>query len=142
MPLGGGVGRLDEELTAHAEVSEQRVAVVERQPEVLAPPAGALDPATGQRGGEALRAARVAAHGPRVQHLDAGDGAAHRVPLEAHAHHFDLGQLGHQSAASAAASAAALAAGSGTSRAGASSPYAVSAAPCSASFLDRPTPLP
>ena len=95
VPLGGGVGRLDEELTAHAEVSEQCVAVVERQPEVLAPPAGALDPATGQRGGEALRPARVAAHGPRVQYLDAGDGAAHCVPLEAHAHHFDLGQLGH-----------------------------------------------
>ena len=64
------------------------------------------------------------------------------VPLEAGADDLDLGQLGHQSAASAAASAAARRAGSGTSRFGAISPYAVSAAACSASFLERPTPLP
>ena len=71
VPLVGRRGRLDQDLAAHAEVAEQRVAVVERQPEVLAAAAGRLDPAAGQRRGEAGRAARVTAHRTRVQHLDA-----------------------------------------------------------------------
>ena len=56
------------ELAAHAEVAEQRVAAVERQPEVLAASAGGHDPAAGERGGEAGRAARVPAYRARVQH--------------------------------------------------------------------------
>ena len=71
VPLVGRAGRLDQHLAAHAEVAEQGVAVVERQPEVLAAAAGGLDPAAGQRGGEAGRAARVAAYRAGVQHLDA-----------------------------------------------------------------------
>ena len=69
--VGRRRGALDQHLAAHAEVAEQGVAVVERQPEVLAAAAGGVDPAAGQRGGEAVGPARVAAYRARVQHLDA-----------------------------------------------------------------------
>ena len=58
VPLVGVPGGLDEQLTAHPEVAEEGVAVVEREPEVLAASAGRLEPAPGQCGGEAGRAAR------------------------------------------------------------------------------------
>ena len=90
--LSGGCTRI---WPRHPEVAEQRVAVVERQPEVLAAPAGRLDPAAGQRGGEAGRAARVAPHRARVQDVDPGDRRAEHVPLEAGADDLDLGELGH-----------------------------------------------
>ena len=45
--------------------------------------------------GEAGRAAQVAAHRARVQHLDPGDGRAEHVALEAGADDLDLGELGH-----------------------------------------------
>ena len=91
--------------------------------------------------------ARVAAYRARVQHLDAGDGAPDHVALEAGADDLDLGELGHvlvgrRSSAAARPRLRLGRAGSVTPRLGAISPYAVSAAACSASFLERPTPLP
>ena len=132
--LVGGSALLHQQLAAHPEVAEEGVAVVEREPEVLAAAQGALEPATGQRGGEAGRAAQVAAYRTGVQDGDRLDGAADDVAGQAVADGLDLGQLGHGSRGSGQ---------SATSRMVAtSSPYAVSAAACSASFLERPTPLP
>ena len=74
---------------------EQGVAVVEREPEVLAPPPGGLDAAAGQRLGEAGGPADVTAHRAGVQHVDAGDRGAEHVALEAGADDLDLGELGH-----------------------------------------------
>ena len=96
VPLLRAVRRLHQDLARHPEVAEQRVAVVERQPEVLAAPAGRLDPPPGQRLGEAGRAARVAPHRARVQHVHPGDRRAEHVPLEPGADDLDLGELGHR----------------------------------------------
>ncbi len=93
--LVGGSGGLHQHLAAHAEVAQQGVAAVERQPEVLAAAPGRGDAVPGQAGGEVVGAGEVTAHRPRVQHLDAGDGAPDDVGLEATTDHLDLGQLRH-----------------------------------------------
>ena len=80
----------------------------------------------------------VAAHRARVQHLDRLDGAADDVALEAVADDLDLGQLGHGVSSGTVGRSAVDAERPQPP----SSPYAVSAAACSASFLERPTPLP
>ena len=64
-------------------------------------------------------------------------GAADHVALEAVADDLDLGQLRHGASGQSAAGGRRR-----TPRETASAPYAVSAAACSASFFDRPTPLP
>ena len=75
VPLVGCARVLEQHLAAHPEVAEQRVVVVEGEPQVLAAAPGGLDPAPHESGDEARRAARVAAHRPRMQHLDRADGA-------------------------------------------------------------------
>ena len=145
MPVVGGPGRLHEQLPAHAQVAEQGVPVVQGQPEVLAASPGGLDPASGEGQREALGTARVAADRARVEDVDPGDGPAEHVAGEARPDDLDLGELGHVGRLgrqSLAAAVAACTAGSSTPRSAAISPYAVSAAACSASFLERPTPLP
>ena len=92
---GAESGGWTQELAAHAEVAEQCVAVVEGQPEVLAPATGVLDAPAGQRGREPSRTARVAAYGTGVQHLDRGDDGAEHVAGQPGADHLDLGQLRH-----------------------------------------------
>ena len=82
-----------------------------------------------------------------MEDLDAGDGGAEDVALEAGADDLDLGELGHGAAGSEsgrapAADSAVARRGVLDAEAAAISPYAVSAAACSASFLERPTPLP
>ena len=140
-PAGGarrGAPRLlDEQLAAHAEVGEQGVAVVERQPEVLAAAPGGLEPAAGERRGEAGRAAEVAADRARVEDLTDPIGAADHVRSRpsrtvstSGSSGTSVGGVGRRSV------------GDGVHGREASSPYAVSAAACSASFLERPTPLP
>ncbi len=109
------------------------------EPEVLAAAAGGLDPSAGQRGGEAGRPARVATDRAGVQDLDGSEPGADHVALEAGADHLDLGELGHGGVVPGAGQSLASATADIEARI---SPYAVSAAPCSASFLDRPVPLP
>ena len=90
------LGANDEELTAHAEVGEQRVvAVGEREPEVLASTAGRLEPTAAQAIGEVGRTGDVSAQRARVAGVDVGDGAADGVLLEPAADDLDLGELGH-----------------------------------------------
>ena len=68
-------GRLQQQLAAHPEVAEQRVAVVERRARGTCRGAGPPRCA-GRRGRRrSRRAARVAAYRARVQHLHGGDGA-------------------------------------------------------------------
>jgi hypothetical protein len=87
---------LDEQLTAHAEVGEDRVVMaVERQPQVLAAAAGPRDGPSGEAGSEVGAAGHMAAHGPGVVHLDHGDRAAGDPALDPAADDLDLGQLGH-----------------------------------------------
>jgi hypothetical protein len=78
-------------LTRHAEVPDERRVVVERQPEVLAPPPGAHDRATGELGGEVERAGHVPAYRARMQHLYRLDPAAGDPFVQAQPHRFDLG---------------------------------------------------
>ncbi len=147
MALVGGADGLHQHLPAHAEVTEQGVAVVEGQPEVLPASAGGLDPAAGQGRGEAGGPTRVAAYRAGVQHLDGGDGGADGVGVESAADDLDLGQLGHGGQSSPApldpdTGTLSAAGRPSATAASAISRYAVSAACCSASFLERPTPWP
>ena len=124
-------GLLDEQLTAHAQVGDQRrpagraVGLGHRQPQVLAAPVRGGERAAGQGGDEVVGALEVAADGARVVHLDRGDGAAGDPLLQAAADDLDLGQFGH---------------GSGLGTASDSARQAASAASCSAAFLVRPAP--
>jgi hypothetical protein len=99
--LVGLVGLLDEQLAAHAEVRDQRpvgraaVGLGHRQPQVLAAAMGGGEGAAGERADEVLGALEVAAHRPRVVHLDGGDGAAGDPAVQAAPDDLDLGQLGH-----------------------------------------------
>lgn len=110
---------LDQELPAHPEMAEHRVRgggpgpgrpasgarararrpvrgrVLQRQPEVLPPPACHPEPAPAQRGGEVVAARGVTAYGTGMQHLHIGDGTAGDPALQSAPYDFDLGQLGH-----------------------------------------------
>jgi hypothetical protein len=88
-------GVADQELAAHPQVREQRLAVVEGEPEVLAAPFGAQERAACHRGGEPVWSRKVAAHRPRVHDLGRGDRAAHDVLLNPGADGLDLGQFWH-----------------------------------------------
>jgi hypothetical protein len=83
------VGGPDEQLPAHAEVSEERV-VTGRQPQVLAPAPRAGQGTPGQDGAEILGTGQVAADSARVQDADRFDLAADHVALEAGPHDLDF----------------------------------------------------
>jgi hypothetical protein len=86
---------LDEELPAHAEVGQEGVGVVQRQPEVLAAAAHpGHDPARGG-GCEVRRSGQVPADRARVEDLDGVDAVTHDVLRQTSAYDLDLGQLGH-----------------------------------------------
>ena len=89
-----GARRPDQQLTAHAEVREQRV-VPDRQPQVLAPAPGAVDGPAGQPGDEVRRAGLVPPDGARMQDLDVSMRAADDELLESAPDRLDLGQFGH-----------------------------------------------
>ena len=93
--LVGGISRLHQQLPAHAEVGQQRVAAVEREPEELAPASGVGDHSPLEHSGEVGSAAEVTSHRSRVQDLHRLQAAPHDVALEAAAHHLDLGELRH-----------------------------------------------
>ena len=89
------VRRHDQQLAAHAQVPGERVAGVQRQPQVLAAALGGKQrPALEQRA-EVVGAGLVPAHRPGVRDLDPLDHPARDAALEAAAHDLDLGQLGH-----------------------------------------------
>src|SRR4051812_16700479 len=130
-----GVGRADEQLTAHAEVGDEGLAPAalrsgQREPEVLAAPGRGLDREAGEAGGEVIPAADVPTDGAGVTDLHGGGRTAGDPALQAVAHGLDLRQLRHGSGQpweAAGAWGRALIAR-----------QAVSAASCSASFLLLP----
>src|SRR6185503_8861285 len=71
--LVGVPGLLHEQLTTHPQVAEEGVAVVERQPEILAAPTGRLEAAPGQGSGEPGGAAVVTAYRTGMEHGDGPD---------------------------------------------------------------------
>ncbi len=85
----------DEELTAHAEVAEHGVAVVELHPEVLAASSGADDRTTLKPRDEVSWTGEVSTYGPHVEDLDSGDGATNDVVTDAEADDLDFGKLRH-----------------------------------------------
>jgi hypothetical protein len=93
--LVGCAFRLDQQLAAHAEMGEQRDVRVrlvgQLEPQVLAPALGRGDRAPGEPAGEVGRAEQVPPDRPRVEHPDGRDRAAGDMPIEACAHHLDLG---------------------------------------------------
>jgi hypothetical protein len=91
--LGGR--RLHQQLAAHAEVADDRVAGVEREPEVLAAAGHVEDRAAGQHGDEMRVAGQMAADRAGVVHLDGRDGPAGHPLGQALPDGLDLGQLGH-----------------------------------------------
>jgi len=122
-------GGTDQELSAHAQVRDQRVGGVEREPQVLAASAGPQHRPAGEPGGKVDASCRVPPNRARVQDRDPVDRAPDDPPLQAPADDLDLGQLGHYvSPATAPAPRATI------------SRQELSAARCSASFLDRPVP--
>jgi hypothetical protein len=89
--LVGGAGRPDQELAAHAQVAEQGVAGVERQPEVLAAPPGGVDPAAGEPIGEVGGPRQVPPDRTRVPYLDRVDAMSDGELLQAATDDLDLG---------------------------------------------------
>jgi hypothetical protein len=77
-------------------VADQRVFVVEGQPEVLAAAHDGADPPAGEHVGEVPGAGQVAADRPRVQHLDRGNAPAGDPLVESAADGLHLGQLRHR----------------------------------------------
>ena len=77
-------------------MGEDRVAGVERQPQVLAAPVHVEDLPPGQYRGEVHRAGQVPADRAGVVHLDGRDGAAGDPAGEAGPDGLDFGQLRHQ----------------------------------------------
>ncbi len=83
MGLLRGLGRLHQQLPAHAEVAGERVPGVQREPEVLAAaPCGQQGPA-GEQCPEVLGSRHVPAHRPRVRDLHRRDRAADHAALQA-----------------------------------------------------------
>ena len=91
----GTVGVADQELAAHPQVREQRLRIIEGEPEVLAAAFGAQERAAGHRGGEPVWPGKVAAYRPRVHDLGRGDRATDDVLLNPGADGLDLGQFWH-----------------------------------------------
>ena len=95
VPFGGGGGRLHQHLAAHAEVAEQGVTGVQRQPQVLAAAAGVGEGAPGQPGDEVVGPGEVPSDRAGVQHLHCGDVPVQHVTREAATDDLDLGKLRH-----------------------------------------------
>ena len=87
--------RTQPELARHAEVREDRRAVVERQPQVLTAPPRIDDRPAGERTNEVECARQMAPDRSRMQHFDRVDRSTDRPRGEALADRFDLRQLGH-----------------------------------------------
>jgi len=81
----------DQQLAAHPQVGEERLVVVDNEPEVF--PASFRAPERTARQGrrKAIGAGEMAAHRPRVQHLDTGDRTAHDVAVKTRTYGLDLG---------------------------------------------------
>jgi hypothetical protein len=69
------LGRLDQELAAHAQVADDRVTGIQQQPQVFAAAGDIEDGAPGQHRDEVGVAGQVAADRAGVVHLDRRDGA-------------------------------------------------------------------
>ena len=132
MTFGGRARGAQQQLTAHAEVSddgftEVAVSVIrrdfERQPEELAAPRGRRDRAPAQRPLERGGIAGVAGQRPLVGDGDLRDPGAHDGGCETRADDLDLGKLRHRGQARSE-----------------SACQSVSAAAISACFLLDPTP--
>jgi hypothetical protein len=93
--IEGTVLVADQELAAHPQVREQRLRVVEDEPEVLAAPFRAQEGTAGHRGGEPVRAGDVPAYRPEVEHLGRGDRTAHDMALDPGADGLNLWQFRH-----------------------------------------------
>ena len=121
--LLGALGPL--QLAAHAQVDDQGRAVVEAEQQVLAGPVDRLDGVALEPGAELL-GARVATDRAPVAHLDRLDLPADDLALEVAPDGLDFGKLRHSPRLSR--------------------PPTIRrptwAATCSASFLDRPSPVP
>ena len=87
------VAAIDAELAAHAEMAQHGVSSVQGEPEVLAAATHVVDSAAGEAGGEVVRPGGMPADGPRMKHVDRGDGAAHEVLGESTTDDLDLGEL-------------------------------------------------
>jgi len=88
-PDGSGTS-LYQELSTHAEVTEDGVARVEGEPQVLATPMHGADVLAGQLVLEVSDACQVTADQPRVQDADTLDAVADDGGLETAAHYLDL----------------------------------------------------
>jgi len=91
VPFLGRSGRRHEQLAAHAEVSYQRIARIQGQPQVLSATAGRDQPAARDPTGEVVCAGHVAAHGTGVVHGGRGDRAPDDHLDKSTADHLDLG---------------------------------------------------
>jgi hypothetical protein len=78
-------------------MAQQRVPVVESEPEVLAAATHADDTSAGERVLEVGDAGDVPAYGSRMQHPDVLERRADDVSLEAATNDLDLGKLRHGS---------------------------------------------
>jgi hypothetical protein len=85
--------RYDEQLPAHPEVTDERVAGVERQPQVLAAAQRRVDTPAGEQVDEVALPGQVTADRARVRHGDRGDPAPDDAAGETEADDLDLGQL-------------------------------------------------
>lgn len=95
MAFGGCVRGLEEHLAAHSEVRQDRVAVVEGKPEVLASPAGGDDLSAGHLRGEVGGPGGMPAQRPWVEYVDRGDGPPDHMALQSQPDDLYLGKLGH-----------------------------------------------
>src|SRR5215213_10038988 len=128
----GCVAAFQPELTTHAQVREQRIAVDEGQPEILSSTSRLGEGPSGQCRLEIVLAWKVPADGACVQHLYLGDRASGDGGGETSSDGLDLGQFRHPPQRAAGL--------------GLDIPFnaakAIEAAFCSASFLFRPAPGP
>ena len=102
MAFGRGARRAQQQLTAHAEVRDERlvgrsirVGRFQRDPQELAAPRGASQDAAGERGLELGARAGVAGQRALVQHGDAEHGRAGDGGVEARTHDLDFRKFRH-----------------------------------------------
>ena len=101
VPLGRRTGRTQQQLSAHAEVTDDRIdrlatgGRLEREPEELASARRRTDPPPGQGRLEVRAVALVPGQGTLVEHGHSGDRGAGDRGGEPGADHFDLGKLRH-----------------------------------------------
>jgi len=85
-----------QELSAHAQMGEQRI-LADGQPQVLSAPPGITDLPSGQRRREVIWTSQVPARGARMEHLDVEEPAPTDMSLEAEPDALHLWQLWHRS---------------------------------------------